>query len=82
MKNFDNGIHLAVRGGGVKSAAAIGVLKALEELGIFVKSTSGASLGSIVSILVANGFNSRLFCCNSAYGRWSVGRQLHKKQPS
>lgn len=59
MMNFDNGVHLAVRGGGVKSAAAIGVLKALEELGIAIKSTSGASLGSIVSILVANGFNSK-----------------------
>ncbi len=59
MNNFDNGVHLAIRGGGVKSASAIGVLKALEELHIPVNSTSGASLGSIVAILIANGLNSR-----------------------
>lgn len=58
MEELGNGVHLAIRGGGVKSASAIGVLKALEEFHIPVKSTSGASLGSIVSILVANGLNS------------------------
>lgn len=58
-KDLNNGVLLAIRGGGVKSAVGIGVLKALEEVGIPVKEVSGASLGSIVAALVANGFNSK-----------------------
>lgn len=58
-KDINNGILLAIRGGGVKSSVAIGVLRALEEAGIPVKEVSGSSLGSIVAALVANGYDSK-----------------------
>jgi len=49
---------LALAGGGVKGAAHIGVLKALEEEGIKINYIGGTSSGSIVAALYAVGFTS------------------------
>ena len=51
------GIGLALSGGGVKGAAHIGVLKALEEEKIKIDYIAGTSSGSIVSTLYAAGFS-------------------------
>lgn len=56
--NLNNGVFLAIRGGGVKSTVSMGVLKALEEEGIKVVGVSGASLGSIAAALIANGYDA------------------------
>ena len=49
-------IGLCLSGGGVKGAAHIGVLKALEEEGIKIDYISGCSSGSIVASLYAIGY--------------------------
>lgn len=49
-------LGLALAGGGVKGAAHIGALKALEENNIKIDYIGGASSGSIVSSLYAAGF--------------------------
>ena len=49
-------IGLALAGGGVKGAAHIGVIKALEENGIKIDAISGTSIGSIVASLYAMGY--------------------------
>ena len=51
-------LGLSLSGGGVKGAAHIGVLKALEEDNIRIDSITGTSSGSIVAILYAMGFSS------------------------
>lgn len=48
---------LCLAGGGVKGAAHIGVLKALEEKNIKIDYISGASSGSIVAALYASGYS-------------------------
>ena len=52
------GFGLCLAGGGVKGAAHIGVLKALEEEKINIDYIGGASSGSIVATLFAAGYNS------------------------
>lgn len=52
-------LGLVLSGGGVKGAAHIGVLKALEEENISIKAISGTSSGSIIAALVASGYTSR-----------------------
>lgn len=49
-------IGLALAGGGVKGAAHIGVIKALEENGIKIDAIAGTSIGSIVASLYAMGY--------------------------
>lgn len=49
-------LGLCLAGGGVKGAAHIGVLKALEEENIKIDYIGGTSSGSIVSALYASGF--------------------------
>ena len=49
-------IGIALAGGGVKGAAHIGALKALEEKNIKIDYIGGTSSGSIVSTLYAAGF--------------------------
>lgn len=49
-------LGLALSGGGVKGAAHIGVLKALEEENIEIKYIGGTSSGSIVATLYAAGY--------------------------
>lgn len=49
-------IGLALSGGGIKGAAHIGVLKAMEEENIKIKYISGTSSGSIVAALYAIGY--------------------------
>ena len=49
-------IGLALSGGGVKGAAHIGVIQALEESGIKVEFIGGTSSGSIVAALYAMGY--------------------------
>ena len=48
-------IGLVLSGGGARGAAHIGVIKALEEYGIFATHISGASAGAIVGALYAAG---------------------------
>ena len=50
-------LGLVLSGGGVKGAAHIGVLKALEEARIKITSISGTSSGSIVAVLYACGYS-------------------------
>ncbi len=50
-------LGLSLSGGGVKGAAHIGVLKALEEENIKINSIAGTSSGSIVASLYAIGYN-------------------------
>ncbi len=56
MKKFKE-VSLVLSGGAAKGIAHIGVLKALEELGIEVKRLSGTSAGAIVSVFYAYGYS-------------------------
>jgi NTE family protein len=49
-------LGLVLSGGGVRGAAHIGAIKALEELGIWVDVVSGTSAGAIVGAFYAAGF--------------------------
>ena len=51
-------LGLALAGGGVKGAAHIGAIKALEENGIKIDAVGGTSIGSIVSSLYAMGYST------------------------
>ena len=51
-------IGLALSGGGVRGAAHVGAIKALEENGIKIDAVGGTSAGSIVSALYAMGYTS------------------------
>ena len=51
-------LGLALAGGGVKGAAHIGAIKALEENGIKIDALAGTSIGSIVSSLYAMGYST------------------------
>lgn len=51
------GIELVLGAGGVKGFGHVGVLKALEELRIPVKSVVGVSVGSLVAALYTNGLS-------------------------
>lgn len=51
-------IGLALAGGGVKGAAHIGVIKALQENGIEIGYIGGTSIGSIVTALYSMGYNT------------------------
>ncbi len=48
-------ISLACRGGGVKSAGSVGVIKALNELGFTISRISGTSISAIVAALYSIG---------------------------
>ena len=52
------GVFVAARGGGVRSASSIGVLRALEEENIPIKGMSGESGSSLVTALHAYGYNA------------------------
>ena len=56
-------LGLCLSGGGVKGAAHIGVLKALEEENVKIDYIGGTSSGSIVSTLYASGY-----CSDEIYG--------------
>lgn len=49
-------LGLALSGGGIRGAAHIGVIKALEENGIKIDALAGTSIGSIVGSLYAMGY--------------------------
>lgn len=51
-------LGLALAGGGVKGAAHIGAIKALEENGIKIEAIAGTSIGSIVASLYAMGYTT------------------------
>ncbi|WP_418639021.1 patatin-like phospholipase family protein [Winogradskyella sp.] len=53
-------IGLVLSGGGMRGAAHIGVIKALEEHGIFPTHISGASIGAIVGALYAYGYDWKI----------------------
>ena len=64
-------IGICFAGGGVKGAAHIGVLKALEEENIEFKYVSGTSSGSIIATLYACGYTSEeIYKTNKIY-RWN-----------
>ena len=48
-------VVICIRGGGVKSASSVGILKALEEQGIEPYGFSGTSIGGVVAALAAIG---------------------------
>lgn len=50
-------IGIALSGGGTRGIVHVGVLKALEEHGIFPTILSGTSAGSIVGVMYAHGYN-------------------------
>lgn len=52
-------LGMAFAGGGVKAAAHIGVLKALEENGIKIDMVGGTSAGSMVAVLYALGYTPK-----------------------
>lgn len=52
-------IGLALSGGGARGAAHIGVIKALEEFGLYFSQISGTSAGSIVGALYAHGYSPK-----------------------
>ena len=54
----DEKIGLVLSGGGARGLAHIGVIKALEELGISVHAIAGTSMGGIVGALYASGKTS------------------------
>ena len=56
--DFNMKLGLSLSGGGVKGAAHIGVIKALEEKNIKIDSIAGTSSGSIVATLYAMGYNA------------------------
>jgi len=51
-------LELVLGAGGVKGYFHIGVLKAIEELGIEISKITGVSVGAIVAALFTNGFSS------------------------
>lgn len=52
-------VALVLSGGGARGVAAIGVIKALEKLGISVDFIGGTSVGSIVGGLYASGYSTQ-----------------------
>ncbi|WP_018133098.1 patatin-like phospholipase family protein [Effusibacillus pohliae] len=50
-------VGLALAGGGVSGAAAVGVIKALEEAGFAITQIAGSSSGAMVAALYAYGFS-------------------------
>ncbi|MCI8272527.1 MAG: hypothetical protein HFJ55_00400 [Clostridia bacterium] len=70
-------IGLCLCGGGIKAAAHIGALKALEEENIKFDCVSGASSGSIIATMYALGYNSdemwkmfKEYCNKIKYVEW------------
>ena len=51
-------LGLCLSGGGIKGAAHIGAIKALEEENIEFDAIAGTSAGSIVAVMYACGYNS------------------------
>lgn len=51
-------IGLALSGGGARGGAHVGVLKALEELGVKVDYIAGTSMGAIIGALYASGYGA------------------------
>ena len=63
-------VGLCLSGGGIKGAAHIGVIKALEEENIKIDCISGASSGSIVASMYAMGYKSNeIFDFFKIYGK-------------
>jgi len=57
MTQKTKGIDLVLGAGGVKGFGHIGVLRALEELNINVRSITGASVGSLIAVMYTNGLS-------------------------
>jgi NTE family protein len=55
---FSNSIGLVLSGGGMRGVAHLGVIKALEELGISPSYISGASAGALVGAFYAAGYKN------------------------
>lgn len=57
QESDENRINLVISGGGVRLAAYLGALQALEEMGIKVASVAGASAGAIIASYFAAGWS-------------------------
>ncbi len=57
MTNSNLTFGITLSGGGARGIAHVGVLKALEENGIYPTCVSGTSMGAIVGVLYAAGYN-------------------------
>ena len=57
MKKKPYKLGLVLSGGGAKGFAHVGLLQALEEMGIQPDIIAGASVGSIVGALYADGYS-------------------------
>ena len=58
MKDYDNLKYTCLFGGGaIRGAAHVGVVKALNELGIKVQTVAGSSVGSIIAALYSVGYS-------------------------
>ena len=55
--NSKPSIGLALSGGGVRGISHLGVLKALNEVGIFPNQISGSSAGAIVGVMYCQGYS-------------------------
>lgn len=85
-------IGLSIAGGGLKGVAHIGVIKALQELGIEIEAIAGTSSGSLIAALFAAGFTvnemADIFCKNykvlTTFEKRpiakSIGKYVFKKQ--
>ena len=63
-------VGLCLSGGGIKGAAHIGVIKALEEESIKIDCVSGTSSGSIVATMYAMGYTpDEMLCLFEKYGK-------------
>jgi NTE family protein len=59
MKEYDNFKYTCLFGGGaIRGVAHVGVIKALEHLGIEISTLAGSSVGSLVAALYAVGYSS------------------------
>lgn len=71
-KMFENKrVGLALSGGGARGFAHVGVLMAMEELGIVPCAIAGVSAGSIVAVLYASGMKAADIA--KAFGEMSMG---------
>ena len=63
-------INLVLSGGAGRGIAHIGVIKAMEELGLEVKAISGSSAGALVAVFYASGFSPEAMLSIVKRTRW------------
>jgi NTE family protein len=74
--SFAQKVGLVFSGGGARGLAHIGVIKALEENGIPIDYVTGASMGSLVAGMYAQGFTTdemEKLVCSEEFYNWALG---------